>query len=589
MILRLPLPLPLSSMDMFSKMTTTFSAIARNRKVHLILAALAFLLAMIHTMGSQGIAIDYTRDTPHSAEFSYSTASEIISQNQVVSDIHIQRCLRGFSCAPPKDNGKSSFWEKIPTQLNLFPEGFQLFNYYMYVEKSPVVEAERFIVDFAFTSTDEAPESSVSEAQVLKHKISSTGYLWLHYIEAIDFKVPVVREVNVFFGKDDMKDSRKHWKFEPGAIPLPGKYHIHAKVSMLSVAVIDEISILQHEQDFDTILKKNEMLVTTNPKFKIMQLSDLHIGQDTGVCFEDCKFDIDTIKFVEAAIQKEGDVQLIVVTGDMIDAKRTTHHESVVLKALSPILESGIPFIYTFGDTDYDAQNYLSKVNMMNFIASLPGCYNNKVANLDHRLHGLSNGNLKIYNVQPTEEGEEIDLQKLPLKSADALVTYLDSEGRSVKESQANYVYRTNHKPSADTEHKLLFLHYPLPNFRPQGTVKLIGNYNEKHPLATNTDRRFLEDIKASGYKVVAVGHEHENDACIWEETDGAKVLLCYSGVTGESGVTRIDPGYKRRLRVFELDFENDKIYSWKRDSEKSIDPQEIWSAEAAGQASEKT
>ncbi|KAM9915557.1 hypothetical protein OXX59_010514, partial [Metschnikowia pulcherrima] len=134
--------------------------------------------------------------------------------------------------------------------------------------------------------------------------------------------------------------------------------------------------------------------------------------------------------------------------------------------------------------TDYDAQNYLSKVNMMNFIASLPGCYNNKVANLDHRLHGLSNGNLKIYNVQPTEEGEEFDLQKLPLKSADALVTYLDSEGRSVKESQANYVYRTNHKPSADTEHKLLFLHYPLPNFRPQGTVKLIGNYNEKHPLA---------------------------------------------------------------------------------------------------------
>ncbi|OBA21681.1 Metallo-dependent phosphatase [Metschnikowia bicuspidata var. bicuspidata NRRL YB-4993] len=538
---------------------------------------------MIHTFNSRGIAIDYSREGPVKSDLSYFSALEIISKNMIVTDIHIQRCLRGFSCDGPPARSELTFWEKSLTKLNLFPDDFQLFDYYMYVEKSPTVESDRFVIDITFTLTEQQPESNIKNSKFLKYKISPSGYIWIQYIEVLDFKIPVVREVNVFYGKEDMKDSRKHWEFEPSRIPIPGKFLIHAKISMLKVSVVDEIVILKSEQDFDSILKKNEMLVTTTPKFKIIQLSDMHIGQDTGACYDDCKFDIDTLEFVKSAIQQEGDVQLIVITGDMIDVSRTTHYGSVVLKALSPVLESGIPFIFTFGDSDYRRTGHVNKIEILNFIASLPGCYNKKYDDLDHRLHGLSNGNLKIYNAQSTSEDGQIDLQNLPLKPANALVTYLDSEGKMVKDSQANYVYRVNHKQSSDTEHKLLFLHYPLPNFRPKGTVKLIGSYNEKHELVTETDKKFLEDIKASGYKAVAVGHEHENDACIWEETGGAKVLLCYSGVTGESGLTRLDPGYKRRLRVFEFDFEKNKIYGWKRDQEKSIDPQEIWSGEAAG------
>ncbi|OBA22133.1 Metallo-dependent phosphatase [Metschnikowia bicuspidata var. bicuspidata NRRL YB-4993] len=260
------------------------------------------------------------------------------------------------------------------------------------------------------------------------------------------------------------------------------------------------------------------MLVTTTPKFKIIQLSDMHIGQDTGACYDDYKFDIDTLEFVKSAIQQEGDVQLIVITGDMIDVPQTTHYGSVVLKALSPVFKSGIPFIFTFEDSDYRCTGHFNKIEILNFTASLRGCYNKQYDDLDHRLHGLSNGNLKICNVQSTSEDGQINLQNLSLKPANALVTYLDSEGKMVKDSQANYVYRVNHKQSSDTENKLLFLHYPLPNSRPKGTVKLIVSYNEKHELVTETGKKFLEDIKASGYKAVAVGHEHKTDACIWEE-----------------------------------------------------------------------
>ena len=151
-------------------------------------------------------------------------------------------------------------------------------------------------------------------------------------MESLDLEIPIVRDINVFFGKEDMKDSRKHWKFEPGSIPLPGKSLLEPRLSMLSVKVLDELEILKKWARIQNVWKKNEILLSTNPKFKIMQLSDLHVGQDTEVCHEDCKFDADTFKFVDSAIKKEGDVQLIVITGDLVDYRRTQHYPSALLK-----------------------------------------------------------------------------------------------------------------------------------------------------------------------------------------------------------------------------------------------------------------
>ena len=110
--------------------------------------------------------------------------------------------------------------------------------------------------------------------------------------------------------------------------------------------------------------------------------------------------------------------------------------------------------------------------------------------------------------------------------------------------------------------------------------MRLIGTYNEKQELITPTDEKIIQDIKATGYKSVGVGHEHENDACIWDENDGTKILLCYSGVIGESANMRLKSEYKRRMRVFEFDFTQNRILSWKRDPEQRFDPQVIWSAE---------
>lgn len=560
-------------------MNPKLSALARSRKLHFLLALCAFVFAIFHTFAGLGYSINYDEQPPHAVEHSYMTVLDIITSNEIVTNVKISRCLKGFNCKGPNNSGQGT-WKKIPTKLNLFPLDYSLFNYYMYVEYSKANEAERFIHDVTFTVLDKAPDSQVQGSKWMKHTIAKDSYLWINYLDSVNFHVAIVREVNVLFGKQDLRDSRRHWKFDPASIPLPGRYSIQAKISMLRVAVAAEISIMEYEQQFDNVLKKNEVIITAEPRFKIMQLSDLHIGQDTGQCYEKCKFDIKTLDFIRSAIKSEQDVSFVVITGDMIDFERVAHFESVVLKALLPVLEANLPFVFTFGDSDADLRHKEAKKNVLNFVASLPGCYNKKYTQLDHRLHGMTNGNLKIYRALDGKDNEPYDFQKLKLDEADGVITYLDSESQKVEENQANFLHRLNHRLSPTVQQKLLFMHFPLPNFRPKGKVKLIGTYNEKHPLVTDTDKKFLEDVKASGYKAVAVGHEHENDACIWDETDGEKALLCYSGITGESGNTRLDPEYKRRLRVFLMNFETPRILSWKRVGDEQTDTQAIWSAE---------
>lgn len=80
---------------------------------------------------------------------------------------------------------------------------------------------------------------------------------------------------------------------------------------------------------------------------------------------------------------------------------------------------------------------------------------------------------------------------------------FLILESHKIDASQINNLYRLN-KGLPQILFKLLFVHYPLPNFRSSGMFKLIGSYNEKHQLNSQC-----------GYNVISVGHEHENDACI--------------------------------------------------------------------------
>lgn len=561
---------------------STFGLLVRNRKVHLLVVAFTFLAVVSHTLRGQGILIDYRPYDPHSVDHSYATVLEIITGNFIVTDLQVRRCLRGFSCSAPRSEAPLS-WSRIPTRLNLFPSSFSLFNYFLFVEKTLGTESKRYVIDIQFTPSADIPPSRIKDSKWLGRKVSSKSYIWINYLEALDFVEPIVRDINIFYGKQDLTDSREFWKYIPIPLTLPSAQELLPKLSMLRIAINQEMNALNKHQMFNFSLKKNEVLLTSDPNFKILQISDLHIGQDMGNCQGDdkCAFDIRTLKFIELTIATEGNIGLVVITGDMIDFARAKHFESAVIKALSPILKAHIPFVFTFGDSEYDWGNARSKRNVLNFVSSLPNCYNKHFVDLDHHLHGLTNGNIKVYYVpSETLESESFDLKQIKLNEPDAVVSYLDSEDMKVDASQSNYLYRANHRYTADVLLKLAFFHHPLPNFRPGAKFKLVGSYNEKHPLPTKTDEEFLRDIKSCGYKVIGIGHEHENDPCIWNEEDNKQILLCYSGVAGESGLTKLDLEYVRRMRLFSLNFEENEIMSWKRfqDHAEAVDYQRIWS-----------
>lgn len=554
-----------------------FTNILKNRRVHYAVFLLLFVGVTLHTFHSQGISLDYKSEDPQRYFHVYASTIDTIQSNKVVTDVRITRCVRGFTCSEPRDGLAPGWWEKMPSKLNLFQEGTSLFNYYMYVKKAKGNEARHFLVDITFTYSLEPPSTGLEGSKWKLQKVTSKAYMWINYFDSLEYHVPIVRDLNVLYGKQDLVDYRPHWKFESASVILPVKQTIHCTISTLRIPVNQEIAILKAEQEFDLVLKKNGIFVTSDESVKIIQISDLHIGQDTGVCRESCKFDQVTLNFLSEVLEAEKGTKLVVITGDMIDFHRSLHYESVILKALAPILKAQIPFVFVFGDSDYDRSRHFSRDSVMDFISSLPGCYNNRMRDLDRRIYGLTNGNIKIFRVPELNSQESPDYNSLDLSNPKAMVTYLDSLHNKIDESQANYLYRINHNLNKEVQEKLLFFHHPLPNFRPSGTVKIIGSYNEKHKFWSPTDHKILDDIKSAGYKAVGVGHEHGNDACIWDETDGKKILLCYSGVTGESAITPLD--VTRRLRVFQLDLEKERIYSWKRDSEKQFDPQEIWSA----------
>ena len=95
----------------------------------------------------------------------------------------------------------------------------------------------------------------------------------------------------------------------------------------------------------------------------------------------------------------------------------------------------------------------------------------------------------------------------------------------------------------------------------PKGKFKIVGSYNEKHELDRKTKLKFHDDIISCGYNVISVGHEHENDACLLSSSSSSSnsdksIWLCYNSITGDSGITKLDKQYVRKLRLFEIDFE---------------------------------
>lgn len=513
--------------------------------------------------------------------------ADIISSDMVVSQIAIRTCPKFLSCNPYK---KDPSWLRYLTPLNLHASPFSwrahLYNYHLFIQYAELKEVNQLITDIKISRSSSAPTSQGTWHQV---PLSSSINIWHQYTHRDgmgedDFaKVLAVRDIDILYGVSDLVDLRPFWDYQPQPIHYPFTSVVPGHLSLLKFSSEDLATIKDETLRFEK-LKRNNMVLTSTDTFKVLQLSDLHFGQDLGKCFDhqNCKLDFKTIRFIEEALHAENP-NLIVITGDLLDFPRLKNFKPVILKGLAPILRLGTPFVFTFGESDYDPSNYETKQSILQFISSLPNCYN--VYPSDDTLHGLTNYNLKMYHVR---NDLPIDLAKLGENKPNAIITVLDSENREIDLSQVSYIYRINQMEAPTTEKKsentntfkLMFFHYPLPNFRPVGTFQLVGSYNQKHKLNSRTNPKVRDDLLNCGYHVVGVGHEHENDACLLSVGENDKLIwLCYNSITGDSGETALDVNYKRKMRVFEINVPKAELLTWKvqEPDANSFDPQRIY------------
>ncbi|CCG24094.1 hypothetical protein CORT_0E05100 [Candida orthopsilosis Co 90-125] len=507
----------------------------------------------------------------------------INTKNQLVSDVTIVKCRNIKFCQIPMGyvtiNPSLTFYKyaKSESKKKLYE-----YEYYLAVKLSSLDETTRVIAGLSLDRQDGYEVVKVNNQEEDRFIKLYKKFIINNTEQPLSRDTPVLRSIDVLFGSNDLIDSRKFHH----TLHLSNEESVHPILSVCMMSQQEQEEYQQQlSQDAKTLIKQDQILKTSQDKYKVMQLSDLHFGQDLGRCSTGttdvkCSSDLKTLKFIEASIKQE-QPDLIVITGDLIDVERSLDYKSILLKSLQPILASDTKFIYTFGD---EISNKEDKSTIIEFLTSLPNCLNTFVPFADTNLHGVTNDNLQIFN-KVVKEKNQVDEQSVS-------ITVLDSQDHFIDETQINYLYRINNDFTS-TDYKLLFFHYPIPQYRPVGTFKIIGTYNEKHPLDTKTNIKFHDDIINCQYQVLSVGHEHENDACILSELSTKpktkprtaegdatpSIWLCYNSITGDSGITAINEQYVRKIRVFEVDFEKKRILSWKRkENDKDVlEPQLIY------------
>jgi hypothetical protein len=166
-----------------------------------------------------------------------------------------------------------------------------------------------------------------------------------------------VTQVDVLFGTDAV-EPRPQWVLMSSSLRLNGKPEVPvARLSVLrgrAKPIPDARAALRVGED---------------GKFKIVQISDMHMVTGVGVC----KDAIDaqgkdlpasvadplTVEFIRSILDVEKP-DLVVLTGDQL------HHDipdsqTALFKAVAPMIERSIPFAVVFGNHDSEGANALSR------------------------------------------------------------------------------------------------------------------------------------------------------------------------------------------------------------------------------------
>ncbi|WP_318615699.1 metallophosphoesterase family protein [Sporosarcina sp. YIM B06819] len=277
--------------------------------------------------------------------------------------------------------------------------------------------------------------------------------------------------------------------------------------------------------------------------FKIVQLTDLHIGANDGN-----PADVRTFKGITEIIQHEMP-DLIVITGDLIWSEAEGSDQSY-RRVLDYVSQWGIPFAIVYGNHDSEAN--ITREELF----EIQKGYELSIAERGpENIHGVGNYTLTVQSANE-EEG--------------AVLYFLDS-GAYAPKNIGNYGWIHSDQVSwftaesrkyADASTKqlpaLAFFHIPLPEYKEVLEVgKVSGHKLEQVCSPQVNSGLFAAILEAENVMGTFVGHDHDNDYC--GELHG--ISLCY----GRSAGYNVYGALERGARVIKLFEGEHRFESWIR------------------------
>ena len=401
-----------------------------------------------------------------------------------------------------------------------------------------------------------------------------------------------VTGVDVLFGADAV-DPRPGWTM----LQTPMLIETAAKGSVARLSVRHG-RVVEHKRVAPRVRKDG--------RFKILQVSDLHLSTGTGVCRDaigadnapiaSCEADPRTLEFLDAVLDDELP-DLVVLSGDQIEGPSAPDTQSALFKFAAPLIERNIPYTAIFGNHDDEGSVSLSRAEQMGLLQTLPLSLSQPgPQNVD----GVGNYYIEVLAPSPSQHSAltlyMLDTHSLTpdekqYKGYDWLkpsqVSWFRSTFQSLKKEHAKYSH---------IHLDMAFIHIPLPEFAEQG-VRVAGGKWREGVTAPKFNSHFYDELAEAGVVSVGCGHDHVNDYCalrplpsshterrsltgahgnalreeahsaphpIHEKRNHLGPWMCYAGGSGFGGYGGYG-GYHRRMRVWEVDTNSGRVTTWKR------------------------
>lgn len=288
----------------------------------------------------------------------------------------------------------------------------------------------------------------------------------------------------------------------------------------------------------------NRLKFREDGTFKIVQLTDLHIGTNDGN-----EADARTFKLINEIIQQEKP-DLIAITGDLIWSEADGAGQSY-RRVVDHIAQWDIPFAIVYGNHDSEANITREE------LYDIQEGYQHSLSKPGPKdIHGVGNYSLTIQS----SDGKGNEALLYFLDSGDYapknIGTYewihTDQVSWFVSESQKYANEKTKPLPA------LAFFHIPLPEYHDVlKRGKVFGNKREQVCCPVVNSGLFTAMLENGNIMGTFVGHDHDNDYC--GELHG--ISLCYGRITGYNVYGELERG----ARVIQLFEGEHRFESWLR------------------------